>query len=102
MRFPIAYRATEQILTGLDRRVGIQMSPGSVKRTRGTGPSLLGASVRYVDLEGVERQLRQRLDALVPAPRAELFHVLMLPDFERADRIGEFWSYPESRAFTDS
>jgi hypothetical protein len=23
-----------------------------------------------------------------------------LPDFERADRIGEFWSYPESRAFT--
>jgi hypothetical protein len=23
----------------------------------------------------------------------------MLPDFERADRIGEFWSYPESRSF---
>ena len=23
----------------------------------------------------------------------------MLPDFERADRIGEFWSYPESRTF---
>jgi hypothetical protein len=22
----------------------------------------------------------------------------MLPDFERAERIGEFWSYPESRA----
>jgi hypothetical protein len=22
----------------------------------------------------------------------------MLPDLERADRIGEFWSYPESRA----
>ena len=32
-------------------------------------------------------------------PRAELLHVLMLPDFERADRIGEFWSYPQSRAF---
>jgi hypothetical protein len=31
-----------------------------------------------------------------PAPRAELLHVLMLPDFERADRIGEFWGYPES------
>ena len=28
---------------------------------------------------------------------AELLHVLMLPDFDRADRIGEFWSYPESR-----
>jgi len=24
---------------------------------------------------------------------------MMLPDFDRADRIGEFWSYPESRAF---
>jgi hypothetical protein len=25
----------------------------------------------------------------------------MLPDFERADRIGEFWSYPESRSFAE-
>ena len=31
----------------------------------------------------------------------ELLHVLMLPDFERADRIGEFWSHPESRAFAE-
>ena len=23
------------------------------------------------------------------------------PDFDRADRIGEFWSYPESRAFAE-
>jgi hypothetical protein len=29
------------------------------------------------------------LDALGPAPHAELLHVLMLPDFERAERIGE-------------
>ena len=36
-----------------------------------------------VDLEQVERQLRERLDALGPAPRPELLHVLMLPDFER-------------------
>jgi hypothetical protein len=37
-----------------------------------------------------------------PSPRrAELLHVLMLPDFERADRIGEFWGYPESRAFAE-
>ena len=36
-----------------------------------------------------------------PAPRAELLHPLMLPAFERADRIGEFWSYPESRAFAE-
>jgi len=43
----------------------------------------------------------KRLDALGPAPRAEKLHVLMLPDFERADRIGEFWGYPESRAFPE-
>jgi hypothetical protein len=30
----------------------------------------------------------RELDALGPAPRAELLHVLMLPDFDRADRIG--------------
>jgi hypothetical protein len=40
----------------------------------------------------VERQPRERLDALGPAPRAELLRVLMLPDLERAKRIGEFWS----------
>jgi hypothetical protein len=35
------------------------------------------------------------------AARAELLHVLMLPDLERADRIGEFWGYPESRIFAE-
>ena len=49
----------------------------------------------------LKRRLRERLDALGPARRAELLHVLMLPDFERADRIGEFWSYPESRTFAE-
>jgi len=43
---------------------------------------------------------RERLDALGPAPRAELLHVLMLPDLERAE-IGEFWGYPQSRAFAE-
>jgi hypothetical protein len=52
-------------------------------------------------LDQLERRLRERLDALGPAPRAELLHVLMLPDFERADRIGEFWSYPQSREFAE-
>jgi hypothetical protein len=32
----------------------------------------------------LERRLRARLNALGPAPRAELLHVLMLPDLERA------------------
>jgi len=34
--------------------------------------------------DDLERRLRARLGALGPAPRAELLHVLMLPDFERA------------------
>ena len=45
-----------------------------------------------MNLQPVERQLRERLDALGSAPRAELLHVLMLPEFEWADRIGEFWA----------
>ena len=49
----------------------------------------------------LERRLREQLDALGPAPRAELLHVLMLPDLERAERIGEFWSYPQSRTFAE-
>jgi hypothetical protein len=33
-----------------------------------------------VDLEHVERALRDRLDALGPAPRADLLHVLISVD----------------------
>ncbi|MGA9159894.1 MAG: hypothetical protein WB297_03365 [Actinomycetota bacterium] len=54
-----------------------------------------------VDLEHVERTLRERLDALGAAPRAELLHVLTLPDFDRADRIGEFWGNPKTRTFAE-
>jgi hypothetical protein len=39
------------------------------------------------DLEDLEHLLRDRLEALGPAPRAELLRVLMLPDYERAGRI---------------
>ena len=49
----------------------------------------------------LERRLRERLDALGPAPCAELPHVLLLPDLERAERIGEFWAYPQSRTFAE-
>jgi hypothetical protein len=48
-----------------------------------------------------KKQLQDRLDGFGPAPRAELLHVPMLPDFERADRIGEFRGYSESRAFAE-
>jgi hypothetical protein len=49
----------------------------------------------------LERRLRQRLDALGPTPRAELLHVLMLPDFERADRIGACWGNLKTRTFAE-
>jgi len=52
-----------------------------------------------VTFDEMEQALRQRLVALPPAARAELKHVLRLPDFERADRIGEFWGHPETREF---
>lgn len=43
--------------------------------------------------------LRERLDALPRAARVELLHVLMMPDFDRVERIREFSSY--SRAFVE-
>jgi hypothetical protein len=47
----------------------------------------------------MEAGLKVRLKALPPAARAELLHVLRLPDLDRAERIGEFWGYPETRTF---
>jgi hypothetical protein len=47
----------------------------------------------------MEQLLRERLDAFPPAARAELLHVLLLPDFERAGMIGEYWGNPKTRAF---
>jgi hypothetical protein len=49
----------------------------------------------------LERRLQASPDAMPKAARAELLRVLMLPDFDRAERIGEFWSYPQSRAFAE-
>jgi hypothetical protein len=52
-----------------------------------------------VTFDEIEQTLRQRLEALPPAARAELIHVLRLPDFDRTDAIGTFWGYPETRTF---
>jgi hypothetical protein len=35
------------------------------------------------------------------AARAELLHVLMLPDFDRVDRIGSYWENRRTRAFAE-
>ena len=45
----------------------------------------------------LELRLQRDLDALPKAARAELLHVLMLPDLDRVERIGEFLS-PTRRA----
>jgi hypothetical protein len=58
-----------------------------------------GISLHVVNLDEIEAGLKARLGALPPAARAELRHVLRLPDFERADRIGEFWGHPKTRTF---
>ena len=52
-----------------------------------------------MDVEDVERQLRDRLDAIGPASRAVLPHVLMLPHHQRASRIGEFFGDPRTQTF---
>jgi hypothetical protein len=44
-----------------------------------------------VNLEHVAAAIRDRLDALGPAPRAELLRVRLLPDYERAGTIGEYF-----------
>jgi hypothetical protein len=37
-----------------------------------------------------------------PVYPAELLHVLRLPDFDWAERIGEFWGHPETRTVGSS
>jgi hypothetical protein len=65
-----------------------------------TRATVRGRSLRHVRPDELERLLRERLDA-GPAPRAELLHVLMLPDFERADAIGSYWGNPKTRTFAE-
>jgi hypothetical protein len=61
-----------------------------------------GISLHVVNLDEIEAGLKARLGALPPAARAELRHVLRLLDFERADRIGEFWGHPKTRPLENS
>lgn len=49
----------------------------------------------------LEHRLQEYIDALPPAARAELLRVLTLPDFDRADRIGEYYGNPKTRTFAE-
>jgi hypothetical protein len=48
-----------------------------------------------------EAALHDALDAIGPAPRAELLHTLELTDFQRAERIGTLWASPHTRPLAD-
>ncbi len=52
-----------------------------------------------MSLEEIGQVLRVKLEALGPAARAELLHILTLPDHDRARRIGEYWGDPRTRAY---
>ena len=69
------------------------MRAASSQNTGGASVSAAWPPGELLDqlLDRLERRLRKRLNALGPAPRAELLHVLMLPDFDRADAIGSYW-----------
>jgi hypothetical protein len=54
-----------------------------------------------VTFDEMEEALRQRLQAFPPAARAELLHILKLPDFDRVDAIGSYWGNPKTRAFAE-
>jgi len=54
-----------------------------------------------MNLEELERTLRHRLDAIGPAPRAMIQHVLLMPEQQRADRIGEFFGDPRTLTFAE-
>lgn len=56
---------------------------------------------RVVNFAEVDRQLRERLDALPPAARAEMLRVPLLPDYDRAGRIGEYFQDPRTRNFAE-
>jgi hypothetical protein len=56
-------------------------------RPDGSRRNVLASGI--VTFEEMEKALRQRLEPLPPAARAELLHVLMVRDFDPADRIGE-------------
>jgi hypothetical protein len=52
-------------------------------------------------LPGYEALLREQLDRMGAAPRAELLAVLMMPDFERAKEIGNLWAHPKTRSLAE-
>ena len=65
-----------------------------------TNPSLQESACRNVSTGGKGDGGPESETASTPQPRpAGLLHVLMLPDFDRVDRIGSYWGNPATRPF---
>jgi hypothetical protein len=62
-----------------------------------------GAGVPLVPLptETESSTYRDESQRARPALTAELLHVLLLPDFDRADAIGSYWGSPKTRTFAE-
>jgi hypothetical protein len=69
--------------SGIEAGLTLASSTTNLASLLGTCQSDAPTRVRVLTFEEMERGLRQRLQALPPAARAELLHVLTLPDFER-------------------
>ena len=54
-----------------------------------------------MDFAKLDQELRRRLDSLPAAARAELLRVLMLPDYDRAGVIGEYFQDARTRNFAE-
>jgi hypothetical protein len=84
---------------------GVALVQELAKRTGELGQRTFGLREGVVSCwrvpDELERRLRARLHALGPAPRAELLHVLMLPDFDRVNRIGSYWTNPATLTFAE-
>lgn len=83
--------------TGADTGSGVDRA-GAARRRLSPADTRVAEAV---NLEDLERTLRDRLDALDPRVRAELLNALMTPDYERAARIGDYWLDPRSRTFAE-
>jgi len=56
--------------------------------------------VQIAELLGVRKQ-RPPARRRAGLSGAELLHILMLPDFDRADAIGSYWGNPKTRTFAE-
>jgi magnesium chelatase family protein len=84
-----------------DGRIVVTRMSGQVELHLCLSTRLLSALMPTLpELPELEDQLRAAIDASPPVP-SEMLRVLMLPDFDRAQAIGDWWSLPRYRSFAE-